>query len=582
MLHTQPAESAPDVSYPHPYDTRSQVSDPAQYPASSPREGRPPRMYHTAQGGPVIQPAISRRLSVNSRQARPTSYHGDSSHNWQQPGMHSSHPSPPHEHGPPPSRSAGYGMPYGQPQINSPYMPQYPHQNPPAAFYQAQQMQPQPTYDQQRPPLQVRASTSSGYGHSMQPVVQVSRSDRPIPSARYHPNTAPPPAVSQRQQQRADYRNQNQYDDSESESDSVTESEEEYEQDYHGSARRIMAPLESRPQKGASKRRPSLRHAHTTPAPPAPESRPRRPQTVVVPDARDSRVRDRNHDPRPDRRSSMSRPPLVPSIKSQSAYDTPQARVIVEGPRSSRRNTLQAYDRIFKEHHKSRQQEYNEPRRTNRSSKIFDNVAVDYERDYYDDEEEAEAVARAPLRRRDTDAEARRRAQRPVEVKQTVDAENYINSRRGDRETYADQTYEIAKKKSSRVSGPSEAESSRSRGSNDNGEIRLRIGNDAPVTLSLNGDMEGRTLQLVPIENGMNELVISSNTRGGESIYRGERGSIRGERKAIMSASQTRRDLEEMTERSSQSSRRRRDTRGERDEPRHLLRRPRREPEYLL
>ncbi|KAF1350290.1 hypothetical protein EJ07DRAFT_184269 [Lizonia empirigonia] len=387
--------------------------------------------------------------------------------------------------------------------------------------------------------VRTKRSNPENLGTDKTPTGRVSRSDRQIPSARYHPNTAPPAAVSQRQQQRVEYRNQNQYDDSESESDSMTESEEEYEQDYHGGARRIMAPPESRPQKGASKRRPStLRHAHTTPAPPAPESRPRHPQTVVIPDARDSRVRDRNHDPRPDRRSSMSRPPLVPSIKSQLAYDTPQARVIVEGPRSSRRNTLQAYDRTFKEHHKSRQQEYNETRRTNRSSKIYDNVAVDYERDYYDDEEEAEAVARAPLRRRDTDAEARRRPQRPVEVKQTVDAENYINSRRGDRETYADQTYEIAKKKSSRVSGPSEAESSRSRGSNDNGEIRLRIGNDAPVTLSLNGDMEGRTLQLVPIENGMNELVISSNTRGGESIYRSERGSIRGERKAIIAAAE--------------------------------------------
>jgi hypothetical protein len=168
-----------------------------------------------------------------------------------------------------------------------------------------------------------------------------------------------------------------------------------------------------------------------------------------------------------------------------------------------------------------------------------------------------------------------------VEVRRKVDAaESYINAGRGDSDTYADQAFEKAKKKSSRISGgPSEAESSRSRGSDKaNGEIRLRIGNDAPVTLSLNGDMEGRTLQLVPIDNGMNELVISGNGRG-ESIYHSERGSVRSERKAIMSSNQTRRDAEEiMTERSSHSSRRRRDPRGE-DEPRRVLGR-RRESEY--
>lgn len=155
-----------------------------------------------------------------------------------------------------------------------------------------------------------------------------------------------------------------------------------------------------------------------------------------------------------------------------------------------------------------------------------------------------------------------------------------MNAKRGDRETYADQTYEVAKKRSSRVSGgPSEAESSRSKGSdNGNNEIRLRIGNDAPVTLSLNGDMEGRTLQLVPIENGMNELVISGNAHGVETTYVSERGSVRNERRAIMPASQARRDAEEMTEKSSHSSRRRRETRGEQDEPRRVLgRRPRNE-----
>lgn len=570
MLNTQPTESAPDVSYPHTIDTRSQVSDPAQYQASSPREGRLPR-YHAQQGGPVIQPAISRRLSVNSRPARPTSYHGDPNHNYQQPPMHLSYPSPP-ERGPPPSRSAQFGIPYGQPQMNTPYMPPFPSQNPhPTAFYQAQQMQPQPMYEPQRPPLQARASTS---GYPPQPHVQVARSDRNMPSARYHPNSAPAQPHVQRQQPRLEHRNQQEYDESASESESETESEEDQEQDYREAARRLMAPLDPRPLRTASKRRPSLRHANTTPAPPAPEPRPRRPQAIIVPELprserRESRVHDRAKDLRPHRRSSMSRPPLVPSIKSQSAYDTPQARVIVEGSRSSHRKSLQTYDRTVQEHRQPRQQEYNEQRRHNRTSKIHDN-AIDYEREF-DDEEEEEAAP--PLRRRGTDADSRRRPHRPVEVKQAADAESYINARRGDFETYADQTYEIAKKRSSRISGPSEAESSRSRGSNENGEIRLRIGNDAPVTLSLNGDMEGRTLQLVPIDDKMNELVISSNGRG-ESVYPSERGSTRGERRAIMPASQSRRDAEEMTERSSHSSRRRRDSRVIVEEPRqHVLQR---------
>ncbi|PVH96684.1 HET-domain-containing protein [Periconia macrospinosa] len=41
------------------------------------------------------------------------------------------------------------------------------------------------------------------------------------------------------------------------------------------------------------------------------------------------------------------------------------------------------------------------------------------------------------------------------------------------------------------------------------GEIRLRVNINAPLSLSFNGDMTGRTLQLVPTEPGMAEIVIS-------------------------------------------------------------------------
>lgn len=560
LRNQQPAESAPDLSYQHVFDTRSQVSDPAQYQASSPRESRPPR-YHTPQGGPVVQPAVSRRLSVSGRQPRPTSYHGDPSYLWpQQPGMHASHPNAPPEHGPPPSRSAFNSFPYGQSPMNPQYMPPFPQPGPaPAAFYQAQQMQ--PMRDQQRPPLQVRGQTQNpAYAYPPQsPVVQVHRSgDRNMPSARYNVNPPPP---AQRQQPRIGYRNQEE-EESESESETESESEEEPE-----------------PRPRPSQRRPSLRHARTTPAPQMPEIR--RPQTIIVPDQRDNRPRERNQAPRPPpaRRTSMSRPPLVPSIKSQSAYDTPQARTIVEGSRSSRREP-QVYDRIVQDHRRARQQEYTDLTRSKRSSRVYDSrpTGHDYERDLRDDEEEAEPMARPLRRRRDTDTESRRRSHRPVDVRQVADAEDYINANRGERETLADQSYEVARIRSKRNSvGPSEAESSRSRGSDNNGEIRLRIGNDAPVTLSLNGDMEGRVLQLVPLDDGSNELVISGNNRG-ENTYRSERGSVWGERerRAIMPASQPRRDAEELTERSLHSNRMRQ------DEPRrlHRSRRERRESEY--
>jgi len=406
--------------------------------------------------------------------------------------------------------------------------------------------------------------------------VQIERTDRHnMPSARYHPNALPTLAAQQQQQQqqqpRIGYRDREE-DDSESETESETESEEE---------------PEYLPPRGAPHQRPSLRHAKTTPAAPSmPEVR--RPQTIVIPEQRHSRV-DRNRDPRSARRTSISRPPLVPSIKSQSAYDTPQARVLVEGSRQSRREPVQTYDKIVPDHRRIRQREYNETVRSKRSSKAYDTVAVghDYERDYRDDDEEAEPVARPHHRRRNTDADSRRKPNRPVEVRQAqAVAEDYINSKRGGGEALADVSYELAKKRSSRTSGgPSEAESSRSRGSDNNGEIRFRIANDAPVIFSLNGDVDGRIVQLLPAENGMNELVISSNSRGGESIYRSETRSVRGERRAITSAAQARRDAEEMTERSSQSSRRRRETRGEQEEPRRVMhrsnrRKERAEPEY--
>jgi hypothetical protein len=49
------------------------------------------------------------------------------------------------------------------------------------------------------------------------------------------------------------------------------------------------------------------------------------------------------------------------------------------------------------------------------------------------------------------------------------------------------------------------------------GEIRLRADRKAPLSLQFEGDMEGRTLRLVPGENGMTEVVIGSSREVSET-----------------------------------------------------------------
>jgi len=117
--------------------------------------------------------------------------------------------------------------------------------------------------------------------------------------------------------------------------------------------------------------------------------------------------------------------------------------------------------------------------------------------------------------------------------------------------------------------------------SNTQNEVRLRLESGQAINLQLSGDMEGRTLQLLPAENGMTDLVIG-NARGGETEYHSERGSTRGggsniNRRSIMGG-QSRRDVEDVSERSSRTGRTRRerdedwDRRDDRD---HVLRRAR-------
>lgn len=182
--------------------------------------------------------------------------------------------------------------------------------------------------------------------------------------------------------------------------------------------------------------------------------------------------------------------------------------------------------------------------------------------------------------RRGTDAGSRR--ERPAEVKNKyANAERYITENRGDRNTIADLSYRDARGGSRASGGPSEAESSYSRGS-DNGEIRLKVDTNAPLQLHLNGDLEGRKVQLMPAdENGMAELVIGGGN-GTEKSYFSDRSTYSQNRRAIMPDlsrdADPRRDAEEYSEKSSRTGRARRDThtrdvRDDRRERRHPLRR---------
>ncbi|KAJ8114613.1 hypothetical protein OPT61_g3548 [Boeremia exigua] len=395
----------------------------------------------------VYNPAAERprQSSVSSRTARPMSYGREPNYNWTPPAI----PLPYH----PPNQAPS--QVHGPPPSRSAWgiAPAYhPHTNPPFI----------PPYPPQGPPaafLQAQAS-------------------RNPPPPIYHTNSSLS-FMELRQQPRSSYGFPQKYD-FESESESESDSEDD-----------------PKPEPQRPLRRVSLRHAKATPDLPMSETR--HPQATVIREPQSPRpynAFDPHHAP-------ITRPSLGTPVKSKSVYDTEQGRVIVEAPRLSRRQ------KTFTEHRRARQ-EYHDASRPKRSSKVYNNsgaVGYDYKRDYHDDDQEVELVARAP---------------RPVKLGQ-VEAEDYISLQRGRRETLADQSYKIAKRRSSRTStASSEPESS------DDGE-------------------------LVPIENGMNELVISGNRKSGnrKSAYHSERGSIRGNRKALVPASHARRDMNEFNNRES-------------------------------
>jgi hypothetical protein len=205
-----------------------------------------------------------------------------------------------------------------------------------------------------------------------------------------------------------------------------------------------------------------------------------------------------------------------------------------------------------------------ERKREKRSSKVYYQppVAFDSEEEYESDVPAAIPEAPVPPSRR----------RRPTESKgKEVQALDYINNQRGTDAPLIDHVHRAAKKASRVSSIPSHSGSSGSDRqslsnrtavtSNGHNEIRLRVDANAPLSLQFNGDMEGRTMQLIPTEDGMAELVISG-TRDNESTYQSsERGSISGDHRALV----TRRQAEEMNEGNTRSHRRRRESRVVRD-----------------
>lgn len=549
-----------------PHDVRSQRSDPVHSYTTppSPIHARQPAPYMRGQS--IVQPAQTRpRASSSTR--RPMSYHGDPGQGYYVPGI-PGYPSPPHETGPPPSMSAYHNIPSTMHQnMHNPHMSQFmlggtPPQHP---FYQPghPMSQTSPPYEHQRPPLSARGSSGSTSNYQTRgpalgfgpPLVTQDRVDPPMPSARYH--NAP-------QSARQEYFPRSR-DESES---SEYESSSEEEQQPSRSDRMLMPPPKSKKSRDG---RPGLRHANTTQV--YNERRMSMSQSQTLPE------RPKMKDPRasqlsatPSRTPSVSRRPALIQ-HTQSAYDTQQrpAKVMVENStKSRRRQSLQAYEKSYERDYETEQ------KRRNRDSKI-----------YRDDRNEGILI---PERR--SRAGADRRDQYVVEEKQrrkVQNAEAYQQQTRGSYEPMNERVHEAALRRASRAaSGHSETGSSRSderksrvsqsartnmTGGGGNSEIRLRVDASAPLSLSFNGDMEGRTLQINPAEGGMADIVIGSG-RGNENTYRSEKGSVTGSRKSLI-AGNARREAEEASVRSGRSSQGRRDG----DRERRVLRR-RRDTEY--
>jgi hypothetical protein len=621
----QPSHSARDVSRLSAVsDQRSMLSEPAAC-YTSPPSPTYTRQSAYVQGPAIVQPSATarRRASSTAHQQRPMSYSSESGTQYWVPGMPAPYPSPPQEHGPPPSNSAQWrnNMPYPMPpmaQMAQMGPPMPPHMAPHAQFPGYSHYPPSP-YDQPpRPGMPSR--NSSNYARNGQPpvITQVPRDQQY--SARYG---QPQPQSATQARFPTQLQLQDEAYESELESESESEEEEEYEQPdtRDPRARRALMPPPkiTRTKSKSKKERPPMPHAKTTQI-----AEVNRRMSQIIVDERPSRERAPRVHNESARRKSVSRP--AAPRQTQSDYVGSGTKVLVNrSTKAERRRSGQVYDKSYEDYvHAKEIQERNradakaaaeakalkdakalarekaredaqrkayeeryqaeqaererERKRHSRNSKVYYQppAAFDSEDEEEDESEEEEMPVPAPAlprRRRPTEVESRKGKERIVEqpkIKRIENAaEDYISAQRGSELPFNDHIHRAAKRASRVPSMPSHSGSSGSdrqsqsnrttMTSNENNEIRLRVDASAPLSLSFNGDMEGRTLRMIPAENGMADIVIGS--RNGDSTYQGsERGSIAGDRRSLV-LSQARRHAEEMTERSVRSNRSKRDDR---------------------
>ncbi|RYO30314.1 hypothetical protein AA0113_g2471 [Alternaria arborescens] len=593
-----PSQSARDVHRPSQEDTRSMRSDPTPSPYYPDQ-----RQSYYSHAGAVIQPATTRprRPSVS----RPVSYSGEPGpqYHWTQgaPGGYAGHPQ---DHGPPLSQSALYRQSYsGQmgppsgPYAAAPvYHPQY-------GYGMA------PSYDgMQRPGMTHRNSTNIARTGPIPPPVVDQGSRDQYSARRGQPQSATQPRFPpQKQLQGEAYESYSESDSASSDEDDDYEAEPH--PDDHYAQRALMPPPPQKLERTKSKakpkskskklQRPQISHAYTTSDLEHVRADRRKSQPVVVNhDPPTSRHRTTKSTNEPSRRQSVSRPPPPPR-EIQTEYPARGGLVYVHDSTKAERRRSAHYGKSYNDRHaeareyerleaeanakadararreadrreaekaEARYQAEQERKREKRNSKVYYQPPAAFDSsDEYESEIEApipEAPA-PPRRRRPTDAEGRKVKERAPQKtrRDEMKALEYINSQRGTDAPLNDHIHSAAKRASRVPSIPSHSGSSGSDRhtavtSNGNNEIRLRVDANAPLSLQFNGDMEGRTMRLIPGEDGMAELVISGNPDGGS-----EKGSNAGDRKALV----TRRQAEEMNEGSIRSHRSRRESRVVRD-----------------
>ncbi|KAF2821785.1 hypothetical protein CC86DRAFT_100636 [Ophiobolus disseminans] len=623
-----PSMSSRSIRDNYPSDQLSQHSDPNPYSPPSPTYTRQPAPY-SAQGPAIVQTARTRRPSAAGTRPRPQSFAGD-------PRDFYGYPSPPQE---PQSRGGPPQAFYNNMQhmANMPNMPnmQYPGMPPPYMHPVQQpgyQYPPHVPAQPTRPDMSARGSSSFGRSFPAPIITQDGGNEPNQYSARY--GRQPPTPVEQHHQPQKRLSHhpppkllqygEPRYEDEQSSEEASSEEEEEEDEpvydeyDAREEQRRLRA-LMPPPKlvRAQSQRRPPLAHSKTAPAVERVERRADRRKSIVVNDPlparepqREQRERERAQRTTTDpmRRPSVSRP--RPHRQTQSEYVTPQARIEVNNSRSNRRQSYQAYEKAQMEYAREQQaialeERYKEEqKRQRRASKVYVQQERRHVPGQFDDEDDEESESEeeeppAALRaRRKTDADERRkgkdRGPEPKNIREVSAAEEYIMSTRGSRDPYADSINKAAKRGSRMPALHSDSGSSRSGGSgrasqsnrttmtsNTNNEVRLRLESGQAINLQLSGDMEGRTLQLLPAENGMTDLVIG-NARGGETVYNpsessSRRGAGNPNRRSIMGPP-SRRENEDVSERSLRTGRSRREhdeILERRDDRDHVLRRAR-------